>query len=195
MSDLQPLPQPRLGRYRHYKGGEYELIGVTRHSETLEPLALYRPLYNDSGLWVRPYEMFFEDIEHEGRPQPRFAFVGSEPTFASLDSAREYFTPERCHILESWNNPSDSAASIARARVEPGVATQPHRLRGVVERYLIIEGEGVATVGGIEKAVGPGDVVVIPAGVSQSIANAGAADLVFYCICTPRFTPECYEAL
>ena len=195
MSDLQPLPQPRLGRYRHYKGGEYELIGVTRHSETLEPLALYRPLYDDSGLWVRPYAMFFEEIEHEGRRQPRFAFVGSEPSFASPDPAREYLSPEHCYILESWNDARDGAASIARARVDPGVATQPHRLRGVVERYLIVEGEGVATVDGIEKAVRRGDVVVIPAGVSQSIANTGAADLVFYCMCTPRFTPECYEAL
>jgi hypothetical protein len=72
-ADLPALPQPRLGRYRHYKGGEYEVVGVARHSETLEPLVLYRPLYNQSGLWVRPYDMFFEQVEHEGRLQPRFA--------------------------------------------------------------------------------------------------------------------------
>ena len=76
MTDLPPLPQPRLGRYRHYKGGEYEVIGAARHSETLEPVVLYRPLYNESGLWVRPYAMFFEEIEHAGRRQPRFAFIG-----------------------------------------------------------------------------------------------------------------------
>ena len=70
---MDPLPQPKLGRYRHYKGGEYEVIGVARHSETLEALVLYRPLYNDSGLWVRPYAMFFGQVEHEGRMQPRFA--------------------------------------------------------------------------------------------------------------------------
>ena len=75
MSALPPLPEPKLGRYRHYKGGEYELVGVVRHSETLEVMALYRPLYNASGLWVRPYAMFFEEIEHEGRKQARFAFV------------------------------------------------------------------------------------------------------------------------
>lgn len=62
VSDLPSLPDARCGRYRHYKGGEYEVIGVVRHSETLEPLVLYRPLYSDSGLWVRPYAMFFEDI-------------------------------------------------------------------------------------------------------------------------------------
>ena len=72
MSDLAPLPQPALGRYRHYKGHEYEVTGVVRHSETLEPLVLYRPLYNDSGLWVRPYAMFFEDVEVDGVRKPRF---------------------------------------------------------------------------------------------------------------------------
>ena len=73
MSDLPPLPRPRFGRYRHYKGGEYELIGVARHSETLEPLALYRPLYGASELWVRPYAMFFETVDIDGLVQPRFA--------------------------------------------------------------------------------------------------------------------------
>ncbi len=69
---LAPLPTAPLGRYRHYKGGEYEVVGVARHSETLEPLVLYRPLSNASGLWVRPYAMFLESVEHEGRVQPRF---------------------------------------------------------------------------------------------------------------------------
>ena len=75
MNDLPPLPAARPGRYRHYKGGAYELIGVARHSETLEPLVVYRPLYNASGLWVRPHAMFFETIEVEGRTLPRFAWV------------------------------------------------------------------------------------------------------------------------
>lgn len=71
--DLPPLPPAPLGRYRHYKGGEYEVLGVARHSETLEALVVYRPLYNDSGLWVRPYAMFFEDVEVDGARRPRFA--------------------------------------------------------------------------------------------------------------------------
>ena len=75
MSDLPPLPDPRLGRYRHHRGGEYEVIGVARHSETLEPLVLYRPLYNQTGLWVRPYDMFFEQVEVDGQPQPRFTLI------------------------------------------------------------------------------------------------------------------------
>ena len=73
---LPPLPAERLGRYRHYKGGEYGLVGVVRHSETLEPLVLYRALYGDAGLWVRPHAMFFETIVTQGRARPRFEFVG-----------------------------------------------------------------------------------------------------------------------
>jgi len=72
MTKLAELPSTPTGRYRHYKGGEYEVIGVARHSETLEPLVVYRPLYNDSGLWVRPHAMFFGDVVADGRPQPRF---------------------------------------------------------------------------------------------------------------------------
>jgi hypothetical protein len=72
MNDLPSLPLTPLGRYRHYKGGEYEVLGVARHSETHEALVVYRPLYNDSGWWVRPHAMFFEQVEIEGRRVPRF---------------------------------------------------------------------------------------------------------------------------
>jgi hypothetical protein len=71
--DLPALPQVQPGRYRHYKGSEYQLLGVVRHSETLEPLVLYRPLYNSSGDWVRPFAMFFEQVVIDGVLQPRFA--------------------------------------------------------------------------------------------------------------------------
>ena len=64
------------GRYRHYKGNHYEVVDVVRHSETLEKLVLYRPLYGDGGLWVGPFDMFFETIEIEGQPQKRFTYVG-----------------------------------------------------------------------------------------------------------------------
>jgi hypothetical protein len=75
MSDLDPLPPTPTGRYRHYKGGEYEVLGVVRHSETLEPMVLYRALYGEGGLWVRPHAMFFENIQAGGRLQARFASV------------------------------------------------------------------------------------------------------------------------
>lgn len=103
---------------------------------------------------------------------------------------------EGCLILESWNDASDADVSIARACVEPGDTTKLHALKGVTERYLIIEGNGIVTVGDLESSeVKPGDVVVIPPGTRQKISNSGKFDLVFYCICTPRFTDECYESL
>jgi hypothetical protein len=74
--DLPPLPETPRGRYRHYKGRDYEVLGVVRHSETLEPLVLYRTLYDDSGPWVRPHALFFGEVEIDGVRQPRFRFVG-----------------------------------------------------------------------------------------------------------------------
>ncbi len=70
--DLHPLPVTPGGRYRHYKGGAYEVIGVARHSETHEPLVVYRPLYGAGDLWVRPHAMFFGTLEVEGRMVRRF---------------------------------------------------------------------------------------------------------------------------
>jgi hypothetical protein len=75
MSDLPPLPATPPGRYRHYKGGEYEVIGVARHSETLEPLVLYRPLDGESALWVRPHAMFFGELFVDGVATRRFTPV------------------------------------------------------------------------------------------------------------------------
>jgi hypothetical protein len=77
--DLPPLPATPLGRYRHYKGGEYEVIGTARHSETLEPLVVYRPLYNATGLWVRPHAMFFGSLDVDGVLTPRFSAIDVNP--------------------------------------------------------------------------------------------------------------------
>ncbi|HJV65630.1 MAG TPA: DUF1653 domain-containing protein [Geomonas sp.] len=67
--------QLRPGRYRHYKGNYYEVIGIARHSETEEEMVVYRKLYGDHSLWVRPLAMFLEEIEINGRLLPRFAPV------------------------------------------------------------------------------------------------------------------------
>ena len=64
------------GRYRHYKGGLYEVLGVARHSETEEELVVYRALYGESGLWVRPKAMFQDQVTVEGQRVPRFAYLG-----------------------------------------------------------------------------------------------------------------------
>ena len=77
--DLPPLPPVVPGRYRHYKGKLYELIGAARHSETLAPMVVYRPLYGEGALWVRPHAMFFESVQVEGQTLPRFQRLADEP--------------------------------------------------------------------------------------------------------------------
>jgi hypothetical protein len=76
MSERSPLPDTPMGRYRHHKGGDYEVLGVARHSETHEALVVYRPLYDGTGWWVRPHAMFFEDVDIDGERRPRFERVG-----------------------------------------------------------------------------------------------------------------------
>jgi hypothetical protein len=79
MSESLPLlVETPPGRYRHYKGGLYEVVGTVRHSETLEPMTLYRALYGEHGLWVRPAAMFGEEITYEGVRQPRFARISDK---------------------------------------------------------------------------------------------------------------------
>jgi hypothetical protein len=65
------------GKYRHFKGGEYAVQGVARHSENEELLVVYTPLYGEGGLWVRPLDMFLEQVQHDGELRSRFEFVGS----------------------------------------------------------------------------------------------------------------------
>lgn len=71
--DLKP------GKYRHFKGGEYELIGIAKHSETLEDMVVYRALYGEGGLWVRPAMMWTETVEKPGYTGPRFIYIGEDP--------------------------------------------------------------------------------------------------------------------
>lgn len=68
------------GRYRHYKGNDYEVLGVARHSETEEEVVVYRALYGEGGLWVRPLAMFLETVLIEGQSRLRFQFVAECPT-------------------------------------------------------------------------------------------------------------------
>jgi hypothetical protein len=63
------------GIYRHYKGNDYQVIGVARHSENESELVVYRPLYGEGDLWVRPLQMFVETVEVEGKTLPRFAYI------------------------------------------------------------------------------------------------------------------------
>ncbi len=107
----------------------------------------------------------------------------------------EFATRERCFITELINDPQVPDVSLALCRVEPGVTTELHAL-SVREWYTIDRGEGRMHVGGREPViVGPGDVVHIPAGAAQQITNTGSEDLLFKCICVPRFTPDSYTPL
>ena len=118
------------------------------------------------------------------------------PDIKPADSAAEYATDERCHIIEVANDANDERLSIARARVEPGVTTAWHRLQEISERYLIISGQGLVEVGELAPTlVGPGDVVRIPADVAQRITNTGDDQLIFYAMCTPRFSAAAYVNL
>lgn len=109
------------------------------------------------------------------------------------DPSKEFPTHENCFILEVANDPGDPDMSIARARVHPGVTTEWHRLEGIVERYVIVRGKGCVEIGDLPPTiVSEGDVVRIPANVAQRITNIGDEDLVFLCLCTPRFVQSAY---
>ena len=107
----------------------------------------------------------------------------------------EVWTVERCYITELLNSDRQPEVSLARTRVEPGVTTQLHQL-SVFEWYVIESGKGLMRVGDeTPYSVGPGDTVAIPKHAAQQITNIGREDLVFLCVCTPKFSLECYTSL
>ena len=119
-----------------------------------------------------------------------------QPLIETVDDAAEYWSDEGCFILELSNDSEDPHVSIARARVAAGVSTRRHRLEGTAERYVILQGQAEVRIDGAPpRPVGPGAIVRIPPGVAQSIANTGIDDLVFLCICTPRFQQKNYQSL
>ncbi|MGI9263715.1 MAG: cupin domain-containing protein [Gammaproteobacteria bacterium] len=124
-------------------------------------------------------------------------FEGSDDSIVCHPCPTDEFpSAENVHILETWNTAQDKNASIARARLEPGMETENHLLKTTTERYLVHSGEGEVRIGEmVPRRVVAGDVVFIPPGVPQSIRNTGSVDLVFYCICTPRFQAGDYQSL
>lgn len=114
----------------------------------------------------------------------------------SPDQGDEYLTDEGCWILELSNDDDDPDVSVARARVEPGRTTKWHKVAGTEERYVLLAGRGRVEIGALPpQDVGPGQVVRIPADVRQRIRNTGDNDLVFLCICSPRFRQTAYRSL
>lgn len=118
----------------------------------------------------------------------------THPFLTPSGELKEFATPERCFITELLNHPSRPNASLARARVEPGVTTQLHAL-DVEETYVIEAGSGIMEVDGERFRVGPGDSVLIPERVPQRIENDSLEDLIFLCLCRPRFRSEGYVNL
>ena len=110
-------------------------------------------------------------------------------------SLEPLYTPERLHVVEHMNSALCEAVSLAECRVAPGVTTQLHSLT-IAERYVVQRGQGLMELNGGEPfPVGPQDCVAIPPGASQRIRNVGVDELVFLCVCTPRFSPESYVVL
>ena len=119
-----------------------------------------------------------------------------KPQIKRFQTNNEYFFVEGCYINELSNHLEDSALSIARARVEPGVTTQWHQLKETTERYVILEGKGVLEIGDMDpQNVQMGDVVIIPACTRQRITNISNEDLVFLALCTPRFETDNYQSV
>ena len=111
------------------------------------------------------------------------------------NAKEELWTSERCFIREIVNSADIQDFSLAEARVESGMTTQLHKL-SVNEWYIILAGEGQMEVGAKPAyPVVPGDIVSIPAETSQRIHNSSDVDLLFQCVCLPRFTPDCYASL
>jgi len=115
-------------------------------------------------------------------------------TIKHQNLSNEFYTLEKCYITELSNTPDEPDVSIARAKVEPGVTTRWHRLKGTVERYYILNGTGRVEVGKLSpEEVKPGDIVLIPPMCRQRITNIGSEDLIFLVICTPRFSSDVYK--
>lgn len=107
----------------------------------------------------------------------------------------EFLTGERCYIREIVNHAEIREFSLAQTRVAAGVTTQLHKL-SVDEWYVITSGSGLVEIGGQPGMnVGPGDIVQIPAGTAQRITNTGKQELLFQCVCLPRFTADSYLSL
>jgi mannose-6-phosphate isomerase-like protein (cupin superfamily) len=114
-------------------------------------------------------------------------------TVTTQDDVHEYYTEERCFITELINTPDYAPVSVARARVEPGVITEWHQVKDTDEMYYILSGEGDMEIEGREAGpVRAQDLVFIPRNTRQRIRNTGQTDLLFLCICAPRFEQQHY---
>ena len=125
---------------------------------------------------------------------PAFLNLGDQASSSSAkpqNDIPEHYFGERLYAAEYINDETVPDFSLARCRVEPGVTTQLHSL-SVDEWYVVESGEGRMQLGSQEQDIRSGAIVQIPRGVNQRVTNTGAEDLIFFCVCTPRFTLETY---
>ena len=117
------MTEINIGRYRHYKGNEYTVIGTAHHSETLEELVVYRQEYGDHGLWVRPKQMFSETVKVEGQEVPRFQPLGSsseqvgESVKNIFDDLPQHLPKEACPDAHPCRRRAHRADHLARPRI------------------------------------------------------------------------------
>ena len=119
-----------------------------------------------------------------------------KPEIKQYIPEHEFETSERCFITETANDEEDEDVSVSRARVKPGVTTAWHILTNTAERYIIISGKANVELDYSDPIdVFEGDIVRIPPGIPQRITNIGENDLIFYCVCSPRFQEKNYVSL
>ena len=162
MSEETPIPP---GRYRHYKGNEYTVIGMARHSETLEELVLYRQEYGDHGLWVRPKQMFSETVKVEGQEVPRFQPLGPSSEKVG-DSIKNIFDDLPQHLPKEVVQTLIRAADVRIKRIiSHGHASAPDFWYDQPQHEWVILLKGAARLqfedGMVEMKVG--DFINIPA--------------------------------
>ena len=126
-----PIP---LGRYRHYKGNEYEVIGIVRHSETLEDMVIYKALYGEYGTWVRPLSMWENPIDVGGKTVKRFEYVGSNEKSNELAEAHKALlsTLRKCEKIDINN-----LAAPQRTLLERRIAALKIAL-GLIDKEIVL---------------------------------------------------------
>ena len=128
--------------------------------------------------------------------QLHYTMAIKEEKMSKQTEKKEFYFREGCFITELYNTVHDQVCSVAQARVLPGTTTRWHSLDGIIERYLILKGQGEVEIGDTPpQSVKTGDTTVIPAGVRQRIRNTGKEDLLFLAVCTPRFAEDKYTDL
>lgn len=156
MNEISP------GRYRHYKGNEYTVLGVARHSETEEELVVYRQEYGDHGLWVRPKQMFLETVKVDGRNVPRFRHLAAKP-----ESGQNLFADLPTHLGQELVQTILTAAEVRIERIVSHGHASPEGFwydQDQHEWVVVLKGAARLCFEGEEPVeMRPGDFINIPA--------------------------------